>query len=193
MEMRQEGRTDMQNAKVEEMRAGDVRVFRHTDVVPAGLEAAASYWQRTMATFGFANGADFDIHVWDREDFSHLEVGVRLYGRKGFDGTVARALVVMDMMKASGRGLVLLCPPSNPWHEDVKGFAEDTMALLERDYGWKGFMTMDMDEFETKFFRFEPMLLAEDGRRMSRGGDVLLDDGSRTFGLTSKAVVDMLL
>ena len=75
---------------------------------------------------------------------------------------------------------MLLCHPSNPWHADIKGFTEDTEAFLKRDYGWKDFMTMDIEEFEFKFFRFEPMMLSEDGRRIARDGSVLLEDGYRT-------------
>ena len=37
------------------------------------------------------------------------------------------------------------------------------------------------------------MMLSEDGKRISRSGDVLIEDGARTFGLVTKAMVDMLL
>ena len=183
----------MQNGRKTGINAGDVRIFQHTENIPDWLSAAGEYWKNTMAAFGFANGADFDIHMWDREDFGHLEVGIRVYDKKGYDGIVSRALMVMDLIKESGKVLVLLCPPSNPWHEDIKGFADDTAAFLKRDYGWKDFMTMDMDEFETKFLRFEPMMLSEDGKRIARDGSVLIEEGSRTFGLVTKAMVDMLL
>lgn len=184
---------DMQDKTQTGINAGDVRIFYHTGNAPEELRAAAEYWRNTLTAFGFANSADFDIHVWDLEDFSHIEVGARVYNKKGYDGIVSRALMVMDLIKGSRKGCVLLCHPSNPWHADIKGFTEDTEAFLKRDYGWKDFMTMDMEEFEFKFFRFEPMMLSEDGRRIARDGSVLLEDGYRTFGLTTKAMVDMML
>lgn len=175
------------------LNAGDVRIFSHDGELSETVGAAVGYWRNTLAVFGFANGADFDIHVWDRDGFSHMEAGIRVYGKKGFDGIVSRAVAVLDLVKETKRGVFIVDPVTSPWHDDIQGFAEDTAAMLRRDHGYDVFDYMDLGDFERKFFAYEPMMLSEDGRRIARSGKVLLDEGYRTFGLTDQAMVEMLL
>ena len=182
-----------ENRKKEGINAGAVRVIMHgAGKADKAIEDAAVYWKNTMGVFGFANNADFDIHIWDEREFSHMEVGIRIYDKKGFDGIVSRAILVLDVAKDSGKGVFIVDAKTSPWHEDIQGFAEDTASILKR-HGFNGFEYMDMGDFERKFFAYEPMLLSEDGRRIARSGKALLDEGYKTFGLTDQAMVEMLL
>ena len=184
----------MEIKKAIEMRAGDVRVINHTEHELEPFERdIVDYWKNTMSVYGYTKNADFDIHIWDFEDWCHIEVGLRVYNKRGFGGIVARAIMVFDLVKTTKRGMMLIDCASSPWFSDIKGFQEDTENLLIQKYGWKGFIVKDLDEFEMKFFRCEPMMLSEDGRRIGREGNVLLEDGYKTLGLTNKVLFDMLL
>lgn len=185
---------EVKNETPVELNAGDVRIFNHDGAeFEKDVSEVIDYWKNTLAVYGMAQHADFDIHVWDRDGFCHVEAGIRVYHKRGFDGIVSRAIFVIDMLKDAKNGIIIVDPTSSPWHDDIQRFADDTVGFLEKEHGWKSFHVFDMNEFEFKFFQFEPMMLDEEGRRIAKSGEVIMDEGYKTFGLTTASMVDMLL
>lgn len=182
----------MKNEKIK-LGTGMVKVFVKADVaLTDDIKTIISYWKNTMATYGFARSADFDIHVWNKPDFCHVEVGLRVQTSLDFGVKVARAIMILDILKEEKKGMFLVDTISSPWHDDIQGFSEDTARILKDQYGYSGFDYIDLNDFEMKFFRYEPMMLDANGRRIDLNGKVLLEEGYKTFGLTSQAMVDML-